>query len=261
MRSRACNQAGASVLANIGFALIGFVLLLAALSIGYMHYQLSKTIRERPELSLQPVPLPPAPPLDASGAPLNCAQVIEFAAPWGKPEDDNCAWSKGDTYLFIRWPDGREIRFGRPETVIDLFAREELRFPDDTSWIDECFGGQTDTRYEAMARILNRVPQRPSFVAVPQLFCELLVIQWKESVLGPEPTAIYSFENTAGRGFQVGDPAHSREVRVHFYDKENDHHHCLVFIAQPNAPAITQSELDFILRSLRYVEEKRPPTG
>jgi hypothetical protein len=261
---RAQREAGTSVLASIGLALLLVVLLFAALNIGYMHYAVAKTIRERPELSLQPVPLPPAPPLDATATQVNCYGV-RFSVPWGKPEKDDCEFVDAErlsmAYGFLRWTDGHEFRTKGGETLIDWSSRAQNDDdPSERSWTERCFGDMTATRYDAMSKMLHFVPRRPGLFDLRQLLCQQVLIGWKDAALGPAPTAIYSFQAEHGRGFQIGDPAHSREIRVHFYDKEYDHHHCLVFLAKPDAPAFTQSELDFILNSLRYIEEKPRPS-
>lgn len=241
---------GVSILAVVAMILILGLVLLFVVPYGFMYWALNRTIQENPQLSTQPAPLASVKPMAAKPITLTCCGV-EFDVPWGKPESTNATGSYQISFHFAE----RVVSFKRPESVIAPFVWQEGQSAAQKDAMQQTFGFEAaSTRYEAMEQTLRHVPKRVGLFNYVKLMGEMTLVTSKDMILGRESTGIFSFEHDGGRGFQINDPARSNEVRVIYFDQQ-DKQIELEVRRDREAPALTQGEIDYVVRSIRAVPE------
>ncbi|MGH9795559.1 MAG: hypothetical protein ACRD5G_12370 [Candidatus Acidiferrales bacterium] len=244
---------GVSILAVVAVILILGLALLFVAPFGFIYWSLNRTIRENPQLSTQPAPLASVGPITAKPTTLTCCGV-EFDVPWGKPERTNATGSYQVYFYFAE----RVVSFKQPESVIAPFLWQEGQTAEQRDAMRQTFGYEAaNTRYEAMEQTLRHVPKRVGLFNYMKLISEMMLVTHKDMVIGRESTGIFAFEHDARRGFQINDPAWSNEVRVILFDQQDRQ---IEFEVRRNrdAPALTQGEIDYVVRSIRVAPEEPP---
>jgi hypothetical protein len=240
--------------------LILVVLVIAAvfiLPLGFAYYFTNKMITENPQLSSLPEPLPAAPPLKAKPTTLTCCG-LEFDVPWGSPKERSADDYVSEYFVSFDFPGGQNIRFTRPEKQVDILYSPANADPQQKDAMQNAYGFSVESRYDAVRTALHHQPRRLRLMdGFRGMFKEMMLTSAKMAHLGSDSTAIFSFEGPNGRGFQINHPERSREVKVHLFDS-SDRHTELAIRRSSDSAALQQSEIDFIVRSIRPAPQ--PPT-
>jgi len=240
--------------------LVIFVVLVIAavfvLPIGFAYYFTNKMIAENPQLSEVPQPLPPGPPLKAKPTTLSCCG-IEFDVPWGPPQERPQDPHLSEYFVHFEFPGGQSIRLTRPEKQIDVLYPPGAADPQQKEAMKNAYGFSIESRYDAVHTALHHMPKRPRLLdGLQAMMAQMMLTSAKMSHLGSDSVGIFSFEGTNGRGFQIGDPARSREVKVHLFD--SDDRHAKISVRRSDSTILQQSEIDFIIRSIRPAPAEPP---
>jgi hypothetical protein len=261
------NRGG--VLLGIIVALL--VLILAAVFIGpriFLAHMANKAIRENPRLALQPVPLPAAAEFKPQSPPTKVeAYGYEFSVPWGKSEEPE-SWE----YLeHFRFSGSTSLYFHNPATQFDrLDILKKTPDPRQREYMAKMYG-MTDisTRYDEYRAMLLWKPSDSlsAFDSQEKLMAEYFQISQKHMALLSATSAIYEFAFGDLRGFQLGEPGKDGEIRIHAFDKEDQHLELRILRNSAGVAPLTQGEVNFVVWSLRRVlpepekspAEKKPP--
>lgn len=252
------SQRGVSILGVIGVLVLLLMVAAFVVPYGFAWYFINKQMRENPGLVLRPVPLPAAAPLVAKGKPhtLTCCG-ISFDVPWGQPGEPPRASQYSVNYSF--GPASPSVMVSKEAARVEpLFVQESLDARTRQS-LEQAYGiALPRTRHEAHERVLNYVPRRPSITAMQKIYLEMMMISQKQMLMetyGESGSGIFSFAVPAGRGFQINDPAKSKTIVVHLFDSADSHSQIQI---RRGDTEVTQSEVDFVVRSIRPAPAPAP---
>lgn len=126
-----------------------------------------------------------------------------------------------------------------------------------TGWDEACKAWREKPKYEFLESVLMSTPDQYSILQSSKEMVRLFVLlSLKGSLLhGPAGSgmAVYSFSTEHIRGFQLGDPAKARLVRVIGFDR-NDKEFEFVVEAEGDFPPLSQAELNQILQTTRLAD-------
>jgi hypothetical protein len=245
------NRGG--VLLGILVALL--VLILAAVYIGprcFFAYMANKMIRENAQLALHPVPLRSAETF-APQSPLTriAAFGYELSVPWGKAEDS----SKGEYSDRFSFADSTSFHFQNPAKQMDqLDILNKAPDPRQREAMARMYGlADIDTHYDALRATLEWKPPASvsAFDSQEKLMAQFFQITQKQMAVQPGTSVIYEFAFGDLRGFQLGEPGKDDEIRVHVFDKDDQHLEWRISRGGVGIAPLTQSEINFVMKSLR----------
>lgn len=244
------RQRGGTALTVLLILVVLAIVAIFVLPIGFAYYFTNKMIAENPQLANVPEPLPPAPPLKAKPTTLACCGV-QFDVPWGPPQERPPDAYLSEFFVYFDFPDGRQISLTRPEKHVDMLYTPATADPQQREAMKNAYGFSVESRYDAVHTALQHVPKRLRLMdGWRGMMREVILTSAKMAHMGSGSARIFSFEGPNGRGFQIGDPARSPEVKVHLFDS-NDHHTQLSIRRYSDSATLQQSEIDYIVRSIR----------
>jgi hypothetical protein len=255
LTSARTNQRGGIALAVLLILVALIIIAVFVLPYASSYYWLSEMIRESPQLSTVPVPLPPTPVLKAKPTTLTCCGV-RFDLPWDPPGPYTMELESGDAVNFI-YPGRRVVSFRQPGHVKEPVFMEEAMDSSQEQAMQRVLGFEPSTRFEAMEKSLQYVPLPPSLFGSRENFWrETLLATSKRAFLPPDSTGIFAFAHPNGRGFQINDPARSDLVTVHLFNSEDRHIEFSIWHSAESS--VQQSEIDYIVRSIRPAPAEPP---
>jgi hypothetical protein len=177
--------------------------------------------RERPGLSLTPVPLDMQ---DVSPATAFIAHNFGYHFTFSRKPTKSLHWGLMNLYAF---PGAFTIASFNPEEDVETFSFDEI------------------------ARAMDMTPARLSPLVITRGAPEqaqLLNLKDIELMSVGSISAIYSIRLGHSHGFQFGDPARDKIIALHIFDADSEHFHIL--ITAKNSGAVTQGEVDQIIVSV-----------
>jgi hypothetical protein len=255
------NRGG--VLLGILVALL--VLILAAVYIGprvFFAYMANKTIRENAQLALHPVPLRATEAI-APQSPLTriAAFGYELSVPWGKVED---SW-KGEYFDRFSFAGSTSFHFQNPAKQMDqLDVLNKAPDPRQRDAMAQMYGlAGVHTHYDALRATLEWKPPASvsAFDSQEKLMAQFFQITQKQGAVQPGTSVIYECAFGDLRGFQLGEPGKDDEIRVHVFDKDDQHLEWRISRGGVGIAPLTQGEINFVVKSLRRapVEPEKSP--
>jgi len=220
------------------------------------YYFLSKQVRENPQLSLTPQDLPPAPELRAKPTTIRL-YGREMDVPWGEPLSQNEM-----TYsTSLKFSDSHYLFVDNPENDVHLIDTiNQMPDPQQRDLMRRMSGLENvKTRYDAFRLRMETKPEMPSlFSGFEKQAMMMISVNEKVRIVRQGTTALFRFAIGGMRGFQVGTPGARSDIEVFAFDADDQRYHIKFAELADGPPAVTQSEINFIVRSLRRAPAEKP---
>jgi hypothetical protein len=223
----------------------------------------NKMIRENVQLALLPVPLRAAEAFAPQSPPTRIAAFgYELSVPWGKVQDSR----KGEYFDRYSFADSTSFHFQNPAKQMDqLDIFNKAPDPRQREAMARMYGlAGIHTRYDALRATLEWKPPASvsAFDSYEKLMAEFFQITQKQGAVQPGTSVIYEFAFGDLRGFQTGEPGQDDEIRVHVFDKDDQHLEWRISRGGLGIAPLTQGEINLVVQSLRRAPvepEKSPP--
>ena len=146
---------------------------------------------------------------------------------------------------------GQVFQVRNPALVIDWLS--ELTRPGNTYVLDKLkavFGNSCcETNYAIVERILSASPEQSHFLqSAKQSMALGILLTYKSAYVSEDTIEIFSFRSRRVQGFQLGNPARSKSVRLVVFPKDGTE---LWMDISSSSAGLRQEEIDRIIASLR----------
>ena len=146
---------------------------------------------------------------------------------------------------------GQIIQMHNPALVVDW--RSELTRPGNTYVIDKltaAFGGACcETTYDIVKQILFASPKQLHFLqSAKQSMAIGILLTYKSAYVSADTHEVIAFRSRRVKGFQLGDPARSKSVRLVIFPKDGSE---LWMDISSGGSALRQDEIDRVIASIR----------
>jgi hypothetical protein len=241
-------------------ALLGVALIVAILRLPVILIVARAHMYQRsfPEVSQLPQPLSDTSVAQAKGISVS-AFGWEFEAPWQRVSNTR----KLKLIETTSFEGGQGVGFVNPResfSAVGLVLQSKSKEKEMQSEFEAEFGADATTSgYDFENTVLNtRVKDVSLFMSYKRAQRNWRLLFLKSMDLSDAKSGFFSFSFGNLHGFQMGDPAKTRDVAIHGFDPQG--HRVELFIGiNGQTNRLQQSEINRILKTLHYVSTPRQP--